>query len=138
MATISACSLRRGRLFTDREQVTENHSAVVSETLAQQMFPNQDPIGQHLQVSWNGDGPDEIIGVVGDTKMVSIEEQMAPAIYYPYSRTPYAFETIVVRTAGDPSMVASSIVEAVHHLDADLPVSNLRSMSGVIWRSVAS
>jgi putative ABC transport system permease protein len=69
--------------------------------------------------------------------MVSIEEQMYPAIYYPYSRTPYTFETIVVRTAGNPSIVASSLVAAVHQLDADLPVSNLRPMSEVIARSLA-
>ena len=129
--------LRRGRLFTDREQQTENHYAVVSEALARQMFPNQDPIGQRLQVSWNGDGPDEIIGVVGDTKMVSVEEQIRPAIYYPYSRTAYPFETVAVRTAGNPSLVASSLVQAVHQLDADLPVSNLRSMDDVIARSLA-
>jgi putative ABC transport system permease protein len=129
--------LRRGRLFTERDQQTENHYAIVSETLARQIFPNQDPIGQHLLVSWNGEGPDEIIGVVADTKMVSIEDQMYPAIYYPYSRTPYTFETIVVRTAGNPSIVASSLVAAVHQLDADLPVSNLRPMSEVIARSLA-
>ena len=115
----------------------ENHYAVVSETLARQMFPNQDPIGQHLLVSWNGAGPDEIIGVVGDTKMVSIDEQISPAIYYPYSRTPYTSETVVVRTAGNPAAVASSLVQAVREIDPDLPVSHLRSMEDVIARSLA-
>jgi putative ABC transport system permease protein len=129
--------LRRGRLFTDREQQIENHSAIISETLARKFFPNQDPIGQHLLVSWNGDAPDEIIGVVGDTKMVTMEEEISPAIYYPYTRTPYIANTIVVRTAGNPSLVASSLVQAVHQIDADLPVSNLRSMNEVIARSLA-
>jgi putative ABC transport system permease protein len=135
--TVLGIPLLRGRLFTPREQQIENHYAVVSETLARQLFPNQDPIGQRLQVSWNGEGADEIIGVVGDTKMVSIEEQISPAIYFPYSRTPYASETVVVRTAGNPSAVASSLVQAVHQIDADLPVSNMRSMNEVIARSLA-
>jgi putative ABC transport system permease protein len=129
--------LRRGRLFTQREQQAENTSIVVSEALARELFPNQDPIGQKLQVSWNGDGPDEIIGVVGDTKMVSIEEQIKPAIYYPYSRTPYTFETVVVRTAGSPFGVTSSLIQAVRQLDAELPVSNMRPMTEVIARSLA-
>ena len=129
--------LLRGRVFTDREEQVENHYAVISQALARELFPNQDPIGQHLQVSWNGDSPDEIIGVVGDTKMVSIEEEIRPAIYYPYSRTPYTFETIVVRTAPRPSSVASSLVQAVHQVDDELPVSNLRSMEDVVARSVA-
>ena len=129
--------LRRGRLFTDHEQQTENHYAVVSETLAREMFPNQDPIGKQLKVSWNGEGPDEIIGVVGDTKMVSMEEEIRPAIYYPYSRTPYINETVVVRTGGNPSAIASSLVQTVHRIDADLPVSNLRPMTEVIARSLA-
>jgi len=135
--TVLGIPLLRGRLFSEREQQTENHYAVVSETLARQMFPNQDPIGQHLQVSWNGTGPDEIIGVVGDTKMVSIDEQMNPAIYYPYSRTPYISETVVVRTGGNPAGVASSLVQAVRAIDPDLPVSHMRSMEDVIARSLA-
>jgi len=129
--------LRRGRLFTEAEQQTENRHAIISETLARRFFPNQDPIGQHLLVSWYGEGADEIIGVVGDTKMVTMEEEMYPAIYYPYSRTPYSSNTIVVRTAGSPSLVASSLVQAVHQIDPDLPVSNLRSMDDVIARSMA-
>ena len=129
--------LVRGRLFTDREQQVENRYAIVSETLARKFFPHQDPIGQHLLVSWYGEGADEIVGVVGDTKMVTMEEEMYPAIYYPYSRTPYNANTIVVRTAGNPSLVASSLVQAVHQIDADLPVSNLRSMDEVIARSMA-
>jgi len=129
--------LRRGRLFTEAEQQTENRHAIISETLARRFFPNQDPIGQHLLVSWYGEGADEIIGVVGDTKMVTMEEEMYPAIYYPYSRTPYSSNTIVVRSAGSPSLVASSLVQAVHQIDPDLPVSNLRSMDDVIARSMA-
>jgi putative ABC transport system permease protein len=129
--------LVRGRLFTDRELQTENHSAIISETLARKFFPNQDPIGQHLLVSWNGEGADEIVGVVGDTKMVTMEDEVSPAIYFPYSRTPYTSNTIVVRTASDPLLVASPLVEAVHQIDPDLPVSNLRSMEDVIARSMA-
>jgi putative ABC transport system permease protein len=83
------------------------------------------------------DGWFEIIGVVGDTKMVSIEEQIRPAIYYPYSRTPYTFETVVVRTAGSPFGVTSSLIQAVRQLDAELPVSNMRPMTEVIARSLA-
>ena len=135
--TVLGIPLLRGRLFSEREQQTENHYAVVSDTLARQMFPNQNPIGQRLLVSWNGTGPDEIIGVVGDTKMVSIDEQISPAIYYPYSRTPYTSETVVVRTAGNPAAVASSLVQAVREIDPDLPVSHMRSMEDVIARSLA-
>jgi putative ABC transport system permease protein len=135
--TVLGIPLLRGRLFSEREQQTENHYAVVSDTLARQMFPNQNPIGQRLLVSWNDTGPDEIIGVVGDTKMVSIDEQISPAIYYPYSRTPYTSETVVVRTAGNPAAVASSLVQAVREIDPDLPVSHLRSMEDVIARSLA-
>ena len=135
--TVLGIPLVRGRVFTEREQQVENHYAIISETLARKFFPHQDPIGQHLLVSWYGEGADEIIGVVGDTKMVTMEEEMYPAIYYPYSRTPYSSNTIVVRTAGNPSTVASSLVQAVHQVDADLPVSSLRSMDEVIARSLA-
>ena len=129
--------LRQGRLFTRPESQAQNHLAIVSETLARQLFPNQDPLGRRLRVSWNGQGEDEIIGVVGDIRMQSIEDDIRPAIYYPYSRTPYPTENIVVRTSGNSLTVASSLVEAVRQLDAELPVSNLRTMPEVIARSLA-
>jgi putative ABC transport system permease protein len=129
--------LRAGRLFTDREQREPNSAIVINEALARQYFPNQDPIGQHLKVSWNGEGPDEIVGIVGDVKMTSIEETIRPAVYYPYSRTPYSGETLVVRAAGDPAALAPAVIDKVHAIDADLPVSAVRPMTAVLARSMA-
>ena len=75
---------------------SRTRSALINETLARKSFPNQNPIGQHLKVSWNGDGPDEIVGVVGDVKMTSLEDEIRPAVYYPYSRTPYPSQTLIL------------------------------------------
>ena len=129
--------LRQGRFFTSQELASQNHLAIVSDTLARTLFPNQNPLGQRLRVSWNGQGEDEIIGVVGDVRMQSLEDDVRPAIYYPYSRTPYPTEHVVVKTAGNPLAAVSSLVEIVHQLDAELPISSLRTMSDVIGRSLA-
>ena len=126
-----------GRLFTTREEREPNASALINETLARKYFPNQNPIGQHLKVSWNGDGPDEIVGVVGDVKMTSLEDEIRPAVYYPYSRTPYPSQTLILRTAGDPLGAAAGALQLVKTIDPELPVSRLQTMEQVIAASVA-
>ena len=126
-----------GRTFSAREEHEPSPYILINDTLARRYFPNQNPIGQHLTVSWNGTGPDEIIGVVGDIKMTTLEEETRPAVYYPYARTPYPTLTIVVRTPGDPLGAAPALLQQLREMDADIPAARLLSMTQVVGRSVA-
>jgi putative ABC transport system permease protein len=129
--------LLRGRLFDGRDTAPNTRRIVVSETLARKYFAGVDPIGQKIVLSWNDKGPDEIIGVVGDVRSTSLEADAAPASYLPPARFAYPFMTVVIRAAGDPSGVVPAFVSALHGMDPNVPIADVRTMTDVIAVSTA-
>jgi putative ABC transport system permease protein len=130
--------LVRGRLF-DRadEQGNDVRRVIISEAMARQYWPNQDPIGQRIIVSWNDEGPDEIVGVVGDVRQENLEKEVRPSIYWPPSRFAYPWMTIAIRTSGNVTSVVSAATAKVHELDANIAVADVRLMREVMDISVA-
>ncbi|MFL6385902.1 MAG: ABC transporter permease [Terriglobales bacterium] len=119
--------LLRGRLFDDRDTMDAPHVALISESLAQEKWPNQDPLGRSIEFG-NIDGDLRlltVIGVVGDVREASLEKPPRPTIYVNYRQRPqatYQFSA-VVRTAGDPASVIASARKIVRDLDPDVPPS---------------
>jgi putative ABC transport system permease protein len=124
--------LLRGRLFDGRDTAPNTRRVIVSDTLVKKYFGDRDPIGQRIVLSWNNQGPDEIIGVVGDVRSVSLETEPRGASYLPPARFSYPFMTVAVRTSTGGLSIVSSLVNAVHELDPNVPVSQIRPMSEVI------
>ncbi len=119
--------LLRGRLFDDRDTIDAPHVAVVSQSLAREKWPGQDPLGHRIEFG-NMDGdlrPLTIVGVVGDVREDSVEAPAAPIVYVTYRQRPqttYHF-TAVVRSEIDSASVISSAREIVHGLDPEIPLS---------------
>src|SRR5438270_1693102 len=119
--------LLRGRLFDDRDTMDAPHVALISQSLAQEKWPNQDPLGRSIEFG-NIDGDLRlltVIGVVGDVREASLEKPPRPTIYVNYRQRPqatYQFSA-VVRTAGDPASVIASARKIVRDLDPDVPPS---------------
>jgi putative ABC transport system permease protein len=119
--------LLRGRMFDDRDTMDAPHVALISESLAREKWPNQDPIGRSIEFG-NIDGDLRlltVIGVVGDVREASLEKPPRPTIYVNYRQRPqatYQFSA-VVRTAGDPASVIASARKIVRDLDPDVPPS---------------
>jgi len=124
--------LLRGRLFDGRDTAPNIRRVIVSDTLVKKYFGERDPIGQRIVLSWNNQGPDEIIGVVGDVRSVSLETEPRGASYLPPARFAYPFMSVAVRTSTGGLSIVSSVVNAVHELDPNVPVSQIRPMSEVI------
>jgi predicted permease len=112
-------------LFDDRDTMDAPHVAVVSQSLAREKWPEQDPIGRTIEFG-NMDGdlrPLTIVGVVGDVREDSLEKPFGPIVYVNYRQRPqatYRF-TAVLRTATDPSAVISAARGIVHALDPNEP-----------------
>jgi putative ABC transport system permease protein len=130
-------ALLRGRLFDSRDTAPNTRRIVVSASLARKYFADADPIGQHIVLSWNDKGPDEIIGVVADVRSTSLETEPRPASYLPPARFAYPFTTVTVKTAADATALVPALVRAVHDLDANVPVADIRTMDDVISISTA-
>jgi putative ABC transport system permease protein len=117
--------LLRGRLFDDRDTMDAPHVAVISQSLAREKWPEQDPIGQAIEFG-NMDGdfrPVTVVGVVGDVREDSLEKPSGPIVYVNYRQRPGAANrfSALMRTAIDPSAVISAARGIVHALDPNVP-----------------
>ena len=130
--------LLRGRNFSDSEQREPKHVILINEALARKHFPNEDPIGQRLDVAmFESPTPAEIIGIVGNVRYDSLIDEAPPAVYFPHPDLAYPFMTLVVRTDGDPTAIAPAIQREIRALDPNQPVSDVRTMNQVMSEWVA-
>jgi predicted permease len=137
--------LLKGRLFdendkpvwAERGQPPPVRRVVISERLAKLIFPDEDPIGKHVHL-WKGQGNlnAEVIGVVGDSRERGLDSDPTLTVYLPYGRNALLTE-FVVHTRGNPLDLVPSVRSIVAGLDANLPVSDIRSFEDVVSRSVA-
>jgi putative ABC transport system permease protein len=130
--------IRRGRSFNQDDGPTAPPVAVINETMARRLFPNQDPIGQHIRMGPSPSGPwTTIIGIIGDIKHGGLEEQMQPEMYINYLQGPPVGPFIVVRTAGDPAAMAETVRAEVRNIDKSIPLYDMRTMSTLRSESVS-
>ncbi|HUJ24004.1 MAG TPA: ABC transporter permease [Bryobacteraceae bacterium] len=129
--------LLRGRQFTERDTAQSPRVLIISQTLAQRFFADEDPIGKKLIIDWGDNKPDEIVGVVGDILHQGLDAKPEPIIYWPEARMPYNVMTMVVRTSSNPAKTAAAAVRAMHAIDPNLPVSDVREMASVMSESMA-
>jgi putative ABC transport system permease protein len=127
----------RGRTFSAQEATEERRVAVVSESLARKYFPGEDPIGQRLVVDMKDDPePTEIIGIVGDVRHKSLNDDAQPTVYWPQPELTYSFMTLVVRAKGDPAALAPAARREIQALDPEQPVADVRTMNQLLAGSV--
>ncbi len=133
--------LQRGRFFTAQDSPDAPPAVVVNRRLAEQFWPNEDPVGRRLKVG-PVDAPSKwltIVGVVGDARQTSLYDAKME-FYVPYMQEPRAFmapRDLVVRTKGDAPSVVAAVRQAVWAVDKDQPVSNVRTMDQVFAAAVS-
>jgi predicted permease len=123
--------LLRGRALEPGDGPDSRKVVVINETLMRQQFAKQDPLGQQLEV---GDNHDicTIVGVVRDTKIFNLTDRPMRQIYVPTAQFPSAQMSIVTRNSRPSTEAASAIRTAVWSVDADQPVSTVRTMDDLI------
>jgi putative ABC transport system permease protein len=132
-----------GRGFTIADVDSAAPEAVINETLARVFYPDVDPIGRRLRPGFGSPPWFTIVGIAKDVKQGGLEESTGTEMYVhmPQSGAAVGFVprqmNVVVRTAGDPMLLANAARAAVAQLDPSLPVSELRPMDEVLSTSVA-
>jgi putative ABC transport system permease protein len=130
--------LLSGRLFTEREMREKSNVVLVSESLVKTYFPNENPIGKRLTINMTSPNvPTEIIGVVGDVNFQDLAAAPRPTTYWPHPQLAYSAMTLTIRTAGEPMALAPAVERTIRTLDKDQPVSDVRTMSQWVARSLA-
>jgi putative ABC transport system permease protein len=130
--------LVRGRGLREQDTVSTPLVAVINQTLARTYFSGTDPIGKRLL--WGDRAPFTIVGVVGDVKFSALDADVAPMIYmsnFQVASGVSRHAVFVVRTAGDPSSLASAASTTIWSVDKDLPVFGVTTMNDVLAASVA-
>jgi putative ABC transport system permease protein len=128
--------LLKGRALDERDG-PESRVLLINETFARKYFPNEDPLGKHITLSWEPKASDEIIGVVGDVHETSLEREPNPAVYWPHPREAYQFMNLVVRTPVEPAHIAATLQKEIRALDPDQPVADVRTLDAVVAKSIA-
>src|SRR5438105_2161744 len=155
--------LIRGRVFTDADREDRPLVAVMSASLAQRFWANQDPIGKQFSID---QPPITIVGVVGDVHAASLKAPVEPTVYVPYRQDAFPFMTFVVRTRSaeasrsidsststdwtatlrqaygrpEPSRgtsVQASVRQAIWRVDKELPLGAVRTMDDELSSSVS-
>ena len=122
--------LRRGRTFNQDDTAAGAPVAVINEAMARRLFANQDPIGQHVRTGPNATGPwTTIVGVIGDIRHGGLEEVPQPELYITYLQGPPIGPFIVLRTTGDPALLAETVRAEARRIDKNLPLYEMRTMS---------
>jgi predicted permease len=127
--------LRAGRLFRDDGE--SEPVAMLSESAARILWPNENPIGKRLNRPYeNPEAYYRVIGIVGDVRSGGLDRPPTPAIYRSYEQKGGSVFTVAVRTSITPDALAKAVREAVGKVDANIPVPDIGSMPAIISASV--
>ena len=135
--------LRRGRVFNGRDNAETPGVVLISESLANRKFPNQDPIGQRVRLGPNALHDNlpwaTIVGVVENVKQASLALSRSDAFYTPTTQWAWvdATQSLVVRTQGDPAKLAPAIKDAIWSVDKNQPVVRVATMGSLLESSEA-
>jgi putative ABC transport system permease protein len=127
--------LLKGRYFTDRDKEDSPAVVIVNQTFANKLFPGGDAVGQRLLLPSIETPPIEIVGVVGDEKVTSLDKPQTPVVYGPYLQDPDRMLNLVVRTDSNPDAIAGAVKREIASLDPDVPVFDVRTMNQIIDNS---
>jgi predicted permease len=130
--------LLRGRDFTEGDTQKTTPVVLISESMATQFWPGQDPTGHQIVLSFVPDTTLEVVGVVGDVKDNGLDVlQPVPTLYAPHAQFGGGGMSLVVRTKLPPASMTQAVVDAVRRVDHELPLTEIKTMDDVIAESLS-
>jgi ABC-type antimicrobial peptide transport system permease subunit len=127
-----------GRDFNDSDRKSREKVVIVSQSLAQRMFPNQDALNHHL--SWTdpvmkfvdiSGAPRRIIGIAADVDDENVVPGPALAVYQPFSQEFLFAGNLFIHTHGDPYSLVSPVTRIIRNMAADQPVEHAATLEDV-------
>ena len=134
--TVMGIPLVQGRSFGPQDTDQSQKVAVITETMAERIFPQRSPLGQRFGRIPEDRERFEVIGVVKDAKYGSLTEQMRPMAYYSYVQQSEILSNFVVRYSGPQQSIVPPVRQAFHEVNRNLPIDEVMSLSEQIDRSL--
>jgi putative ABC transport system permease protein len=131
--------LIRGRMFEERDSANAPHVALISESLAHDRWPHEDPIGHTIEFG-NMDGDLRlltIVGIVGDTHEYGLDEPPRPTVYVNLFQRPRAEMTVTMLSDADTRLVSSTARGILRDLNPEIP-AKFRTFQQVYSASLGS
>jgi predicted permease len=127
-----------GRDFIEEDTLGRKAVVLISESMARQFWPGEDPIGKRLRISFTPEIAREVVGVVADVKDRGLGVlEPEPILYQPVLQKDSGSLSLVVRGNNNPLDLVSSITQVLHRLNPELPVRNVQTMEDVVAVSLS-
>lgn len=132
--------LAAGRFFVKTDDLEHQRVVIVDDTLAQQAWPNESPIGKRLQIisfhDFTSPGIDkvyaQVVGVVQHPRIHDLSRAVRPQIYTAEAQSGFPALTYTVKTGGNIQGLEKEIEDIVHSLDRGIPVHDVRPMNAYV------
>jgi predicted permease len=126
--------LLSGRDLSETDTPSSGQVILINETLARRLWPDQDPIGQVIQI----DKDRTVVGVVSDVRHLALEEGSGSQVYIPIRQTnDYGTVDIVVRSSLPTTEIGDRLRDALRPIAPDLSMSSLQTLRSLVDRSVS-
>jgi putative ABC transport system permease protein len=130
--------LLKGRTLDDGDHLAAPKVMLVNETFARRYLPHDDPLGKRVSIGIGDNFTCQIVGVVGDVRTRSLDVEAEPECYFSYQQNPFSELTLIVRTAAiDATDIVPAVRSEVAQIDAELAISDIRTMSQLVAATVA-
>ncbi|HWS89210.1 MAG TPA: ABC transporter permease [Pyrinomonadaceae bacterium] len=128
--------LLRGRMFTEADDLNAPRVSIVNEAAARHRWGNEDPVGKRVSFD-NGQTWVTIVGVVGNVRQYGLDKEPSDEIYGPVAQLGFG-QFLVVKAKGDPMALSKSLRDAVHEVDNETAVDQVKTLQQALDDSVAS
>ncbi|MBS1800220.1 MAG: ABC transporter permease [Acidobacteria bacterium] len=133
--------LLAGRTFGPQDTSTSQHVAIISESMAKNLFPARiNPIGHHYYTGFDPkpENDVEVIGIVKDVKFGSLDEDQQYVDYLPNPQHPWGYGRLAVRYDGNFAAISNEVQRAIHGIDRTLPISHVSTLDDQVARSITN
>jgi putative ABC transport system permease protein len=121
--------LVKGRAFGPQDRLDSPAVVIINRTLAEQVFPGEDAVGQRLVLTYAPNLPAmEVVAVAGDVKLASLDAKTLPALSLPGGQNSVRRTSLIVRVSTDPHALASGIRRELRILDSELLIASVMTM----------
>jgi putative ABC transport system permease protein len=140
-------TLRKGRPLSEHDSKGAPPVTVINQTMVRLYFKDEDPIGKRILVQEIVPGktqlgeevPWEVVGIVADEKVTNIDSRGDnPGMYVSNEQSPVYFQSLVVRTAMNPGVFKQALAKAVHEINKDQTLTEVKTLDQIKAESMAS
>jgi predicted permease len=115
----------RGRRFADADDAAHPRVVIINQALQRRYFPGEDPVGQRLgDTNLTPESLVAIVGVVADLREGGLDDDVWPAVYYPFNQAPDTSMALVVRTAVPPASILPTLDATIRGIDPNIGTMN--------------